>query len=117
MKNIKKKYSIKDSEIEVTIQLGFDRNMILDHEMCDDNIHILYMFITTEELESNSKWIWSNKETNPFIIIMLTDHNNLDDLVLSVDNIYEKVNKKLESIDKDEDEPIDKDEDEPIDKK
>jgi hypothetical protein len=92
MKSIEKTYNINDSEIKVTITQGFDQELITNHPKdFDKNPHILYMFLTKEELSQNSDWLWSNKEQNNFINITLTEIEDFDIIVNNVEKIFNTI--------------------------
>ena len=103
MKNITKVYKIKDSEINVTISYGLNKEQVLNHPMDFDsmNPHILYVFLSSEDMETHTDWLWENKENNPFVVVMLTKHDEKDfeKIESSVDLLYTSVKEKMDKND------------------
>jgi len=101
MKNITKVYEIKDSKIDITINYGLDKEQILNHPISFDekNPHILYVFLSSKEMEKHTDWLWENKENNPFVVVMLTQYEekDFDEIESSIDLLYTSVKEKFEN--------------------
>ena len=101
MKNITKKYKFNNSNINVTINYGFDKELILNHPSTFENEpHILYIFLSSDEMEENINWLWENKENNSFVVIMITkyEEDKFDKIISSIDTLYSSVKEKFNNL-------------------